>query len=109
MSVKLFDHEVAYRRPEIKAKLGKPSDRTLDVILRERPFLSVNETCTRYNFARSTFYRMLADPHSGLDELVVRIPPGSGRIKVPTRAFEEWLARGRCLRTKVIQLESREP
>lgn len=59
----------------------------------ERLFLSVNETCARYGIARSTFYRMLADPHLHLREVLVRIPPGSGRLKVPVRDFEAWFRR----------------
>ena len=54
-------------------------------------FLSVNETCARYGFSRGTFDRMLRDPSSGLSEVIVRVPPVTGRVKVPTVAFEERL------------------
>lgn len=58
-------------------------------------YLTVKETCRRFAFSRSTFYRMLADPSSGLAAVIVRIPPESGRIRVPSRAFEGWLRRRR--------------
>ncbi|MCW8137707.1 MAG: helix-turn-helix domain-containing protein [Planctomycetota bacterium] len=58
-----------------------------------REYLSINEVCARYAISRSTFYRMLADPRSGLRGVVVRIPPPRGRIRVSLPAFEAWLAR----------------
>jgi len=54
-------------------------------------YLSINKACEAFSFSRSTFYRMLDDPKSGLREIVVRIPPETGRIKVPQAAFEAWL------------------
>jgi membrane-bound lytic murein transglycosylase B len=54
-------------------------------------YLSVNETCARYGFSRGTFDRMLRDASSGLADVVVRVPPVTGRVKVPTAAFEAWL------------------
>lgn len=54
-------------------------------------YLPVNEICKTFGIGRTTFYRMLADPHLGLSELVVRVPPDTGRLKVPRLAFEEWL------------------
>jgi hypothetical protein len=38
---------------------------------------------------------MLDDPDSDLREIVIRIPPETGRIKVPQAAFETWLRRKR--------------
>ncbi len=58
-------------------------------------YLSINKACEAFSFSRSTFYRMLDDPDSGLRELVVRIPPETGRIKVPQAAFEAWLRQRR--------------
>jgi hypothetical protein len=58
-------------------------------------FLSINQACEAFSFSRSTFYRMLDDPSSGLKEIVVRIPPVRGRIKVPRAAFESWLRQNR--------------
>ncbi len=58
-------------------------------------YLSINEACKAYSFSRSTFYRMLDDPDSDLREIVIRIPPETGRIKVPQAAFETWLRRKR--------------
>jgi hypothetical protein len=60
-----------------------------------KDFLTVVETCQRYGVSRATFDRMLRDPQSGLAEVVVRVPPVTGRVRVPVRAFEDWLrARG---------------
>ena len=53
-------------------------------------YASINEACERFGISRRTFYRMLAE-EPGLAELVVRIPPGSGRIRVPLNRFERWL------------------
>ncbi|MEZ6184086.1 MAG: helix-turn-helix domain-containing protein [Planctomycetota bacterium] len=54
-------------------------------------YLSINEVCERFGLSRRTFYRMLADPRSGLAKVVVRIPPRTGRIRVPLKRFEKWL------------------
>lgn len=54
-------------------------------------YRTIAETCARFSIGRSTFYRMLADPASGLSDVVVRVPPVTGRLRVPERAFEEWL------------------
>jgi len=58
-------------------------------------YLSINDACQAFSFSRSTFYRMLDDPRSGLQEIVIRIPPVTGRIKVPHAAFEAWLRQKR--------------
>lgn len=57
-------------------------------------YLSVNEACEQIGISRRSFYRWLADPRTGLAGVVVRIPPGTGRIRVPVRRFEQWV-RGR--------------
>ena len=54
-------------------------------------YLSVNQACRQFGFSRSTFYRMLHDPKLDLEDVVVRIPPVTGRIKIPAQRFEEWL------------------
>lgn len=54
-------------------------------------YLSVQETCERFQISRATFDRTLRDPSSGLAEVIVRFPPATGRAKVPLRAFEAWL------------------
>ena len=54
-------------------------------------YVSVDETCERFGFSRRSFYRWLALPETGLAEVVVRVPPPHGRIRVPVRRFEEWL------------------
>ena len=60
-------------------------------------YIGLNTACRRFGMSRSTFYRMLDDPQCGLAEIVVRIPPGTGRIKIPVEAFEKFLTtrRGR--------------
>lgn len=60
----------------------------------EETFLTIDEACRRFGLGRRTFYRMLADPGGGLAQVVVRVPPGTGHIRVPVRRFEAWL-RGR--------------
>ena len=63
-------------------------------------YATINAACSQFGFSRSTFYRMLADSTSGLREILSRIPPGSGRIRVPLQAFEAWLLRrGSCARS----------
>ena len=57
-------------------------------------YVSVNEACRRVMVSRRTFYRWLADPESGLAGVIVRVPPETGRIRVPLQRFEQWL-RGR--------------
>lgn len=54
-------------------------------------YLSVRETCERFQISRATFDRMLSDSSSGLGEVIIRLPPVTGRVKVPLRAFEAWL------------------
>lgn len=61
-------------------------------------YLSVNELCRRYGISRTSFYRMRATPELGLAEILVRIPPPNGRIRVPLGAFEAWLRRRRTPR-----------
>jgi len=59
----------------------------------EDEFLPIADVCDRFRFSRSTFYRMLRDRESGLADLVIRVPPHTGRVRVPVRAFEELLRR----------------
>lgn len=54
-------------------------------------FLSVSETCERFQISRATFDRMLRDTSNGLTEVIVRLPPTTGRVKVPLQAFQAWL------------------
>lgn len=55
-------------------------------------YVSINEICQQFDISRATFYRMLADPKNRkLQEFVVRIPPGHGRIRVPLRKFEMFI------------------
>jgi hypothetical protein len=58
---------------------------------RPEKFLSINDVCDLYGVSRSTLYRMLRNPKSGLRDLVVRVPPGTGRIRIPARGFLELL------------------
>ncbi|MHC5059163.1 MAG: helix-turn-helix transcriptional regulator [Planctomycetota bacterium] len=53
-------------------------------------YLTIHEACELARISRSTFYKLLADPASGLDRVVVRIP-GLTRARVPERQFRRWL------------------
>ena len=53
-------------------------------------YLTVVEACSLAGISRSTFYKLLADPDTGLGRVAVRIP-GMARVRVPERAFREWL------------------
>ena len=53
-------------------------------------YLTVAEACKLAGIARSTFYKLLADPESGLGQVAIRIP-GLLRVRVPEKAFREWL------------------
>ncbi len=56
--------------------------------------MTIDEVCGTYRMSRTKFYRILRDPSSGLEDVVVRIPPvPTGRILIPRVAFEEWLKR----------------
>lgn len=61
-------------------------------------YLTVNQACELAAISRSTFYRLLDDPDSGLAEVALRIP-GLSRIRVPCQRFREWLESGR-IRTR---------
>lgn len=54
-------------------------------------YVSIDEACARFGISRRTFYRLLADPEGGLDQVVIRIPPRTGHIRVPVQRFEQWL------------------
>ncbi|MHC4202531.1 MAG: helix-turn-helix domain-containing protein [Planctomycetota bacterium] len=54
------------------------------------PFLTVREACQLASISRSTFYRLLDTPDSGLADIAVRIP-GMGHIRLPRQAFLDWL------------------
>jgi predicted DNA-binding transcriptional regulator AlpA len=67
-------------------------------------YAPIKKTCERFGFSRATFYRMLADEKSGLEEVIRRVPPLTGRIRVPQRAFENWLSRRNgCAPVSIIQ------
>ena len=59
-----------------------------------RGYLTVNQACELAAISRSTFYRLLEDPASGLTEVAVRIP-GMARIRMPRERFCQWLESGR--------------
>lgn len=52
-------------------------------------YLTVDETCELFRMSRSTFYELVRT--TDLSELLVRVPPPSGRLRVPSRDFERWL------------------
>ena len=68
--------------------------------------LTVQQTCDRYQIGRSTFYRYLGDPESGLEGVVLRVGP-RGRIRVPVEAFEAWLSS--CQRARATRKGRRRP
>jgi excisionase family DNA binding protein len=53
-------------------------------------YLTVQQACNLAAISRSTFYRLLSEPKSGLPQIVVRIPIVN-RIRVPRQRFCEWL------------------
>lgn len=79
---------------------GLPSGRD------EERYLTVTEACKHFQISRATFDRVLSDPSSGLEDVVVRLPPATGRVKVPLRAFEAWL-QGRRQRKRRGRSETR--
>ena len=54
------------------------------------PYLSINEACRVAQISRSTFYRILADDGSGLDEVVIKLP-GIRKLIIPKARFIEWI------------------
>jgi hypothetical protein len=54
-------------------------------------YVSVNEACAQFSISRATFYRMLDAPSSGLREIVIRVPPVTGHLRIPLNRFERWL------------------
>jgi hypothetical protein len=50
-------------------------------------YVGVKEACRVFEISRRTFDRLLGDLDSGLSDIIVRIPPRTGRIKVPLRGF----------------------
>jgi hypothetical protein len=56
-------------------------------------WVPVNEACARLSVSRSTFYELLRNELTGLGAIVRRIPPGTGRLRVPLRQLEQLVAR----------------
>lgn len=79
-------------QPAAAGEEERPSD--------EEHYLTVAQTCERFEISRATFDRTLRDPSSGLSEVIVRLPPVTGRVKVPLRAFEAWLRERRQRRPR---------
>ena len=71
-------------------------------------YLSINEACALFSFSRTTFYRMYSDPKTGLQEIVLRVPPRTGRIRIPRTAFEAWLREKRRIRRPAAPGEGRK-
>lgn len=59
---------------------------------KRRGWLTINETCKEIGISRSTFYRWLDDPESGLEQIVGRTPL-SERVRVPLEALEHLMTR----------------
>jgi excisionase family DNA binding protein len=62
-------------------------------------YLRVDEACRLAGISRSTFYRLLEDPESGLAEVAIRIP-GIRRIRIPSDRFVQWLEGGQSKDSK---------
>ncbi len=60
-------------------------------------YLTVKQACKVAGIGRTTFYKLLDDPRSGLAELVLRVP-GLGHIRIPEREFRRWLESSRTKR-----------
>ncbi len=60
-------------------------------------YLTVKQACEIASIGRTTFYKLLDNPRSGLEELTVRIP-GLGHIRIPERDFRRWLESSRTKR-----------
>ena len=61
-----------------------------DTYTHPRPYLNVQQACRLLQVGRSTFYRILADPSSGLADVALRIPV-VGRMRFPERKLRRWL------------------
>jgi hypothetical protein len=53
-------------------------------------YLTIDQACALAAISRTSFYKLLDDPGSGLAEVAVRIP-GLHRIRVLRRKFCQWL------------------
>lgn len=60
--------------------------------------LTISECCTACGISRQTFYNWLNDPSLGFAELVVRVPPPNGRLRIRESRLREWLDSGRTKR-----------
>lgn len=56
-----------------------------------KPYMTMKETAERYSVSVRTLGRMLADPSTGFADIVVRVPPVTGQVRVPVVAFERFL------------------
>ena len=61
------------------------------------PYITVDQACKLIAISRSTFYRLLNDPLTGLDKFVIRLP-GIQRLRVPQERFVQWLEGGPTIR-----------
>ena len=88
----------ADRGPQLSAKLDAISTK-LDALLAAqgaqptagKSYLTLKETAERYSVSRSTLARMMADPSTGFADIVVRVPPVTGQVRLPVMAFEKLL------------------
>ena len=56
-------------------------------------YLTVTQACALAAIGRTTFYKLLDDPGSGLADIVTRIP-GLGHIRISRWKFRKWLEGG---------------
>lgn len=52
-------------------------------------YLTVNEVCETFGFGRTKFYEMLRT--TDLEDVVVRVPPPRGPLRIPLQDFKRWL------------------
>lgn len=71
-------------------------------------YLTVTQACELAAIGRTTFYKLLDDPESGLAAVAVRIP-GLGHIRIPRRRFRQWLESAPVRRGRKSKENSLDP
>jgi excisionase family DNA binding protein len=74
--------EIADLRQQLELQQGEDEARDLG-------YMTIGEFCERFRVSRSTSYRMLNDQRLGLEELVMRVPPEGGDIRLPIAEVDE--------------------
>jgi excisionase family DNA binding protein len=71
-------------------------------------YLTVTQACALAAIGRTTFYKLLDDPESGLAAVTVRIP-GLGHIRIPQRRFRQWIESAPLRRGRKYKENSLDP